>query len=137
MTRSKRRSPGNTKKPDTSPAQAEKEWRNQSEDKEQDGDEEYVTKTYVSEMLKVQESMFRSLFDSMLIKANKKVDDLVRTVTELKSSLEFTQKEMDSFKSLHTKLNTVENEIREVNDDVGIPEFQKTSKKPGMFLRPK
>ena len=120
MTRSKRRSPGNTKKPDTPPTQAEKELRNQSEDEEQDGDEEYVTKTYVSEMLKVQELMFRSLFDSMLINVNKRVDDLVRTVTELKSSLEFTQKEMDSFKSLHTKLNTVENEIREVNDDVGF-----------------
>ena len=34
---------------------------------EQDGAAQFVTKYHVAEMLEVQESMFRSLFDSMIV----------------------------------------------------------------------
>ena len=37
---------------------------------EQEGDGDYVTKEYVCEMMKMQESLFRNLFDSLLTNVN-------------------------------------------------------------------
>ena len=41
---------------------------------EQEGDGDYVTKAYVYEMMKMQESLFRNLFDSLLTSVNSRID---------------------------------------------------------------
>ena len=41
---------------------------------EQEGDGDYVTKEFVCEMMKMQESLFRNLFDSLLTNVNSRID---------------------------------------------------------------
>ena len=43
---------------------------------EQEGDGDYVTKAYVCEMMKMQESLFRNLFDSLLTNVNSRIDGI-------------------------------------------------------------
>ena len=62
---------------------------------EQDGgrgsDDCFVTKSYVNELLKIQESMFRSIFESMMENVTNRVDKLSATLESVKTSLEFSQ----------------------------------------------
>ena len=52
---------------------------------------DYVTLATVRELLKVQESTFKSLFESMI-----QLDSVVKDVQEMKTSLQFTQKDVES-----------------------------------------
>ena len=45
-------------------------------------------------MMKVQESMFRNLFESLLSSINNRVDGVIKDLKELKSRLQFTQKDV-------------------------------------------
>ena len=67
-------------------------------DKKNGGDEidhedtdDFVTKKYVFEMLKVQESLFRNLFDSMLASVNSRIDGVIKDLTELTPSLQVSR----------------------------------------------
>ena len=62
---------------------------------EQEGDGDYVTKEYVYEMMKIQESLFRHLFDSLFTNVNSRIDGVVKDLAELNSSLQFTQKDVE------------------------------------------
>ena len=55
-------------------------------------------------MLKVQESIFRNLFDSMHSNLNSRIDSVIKDLTELKSSLQFLQNDIDIRKELLSKL---------------------------------
>ena len=86
---------------------------------EQDGAaQEFVSKNHLAEMLKVQESMFRSLFDSMLGNVTSRIDGIVSTLSDLKSSLEFTQGEVDNLKSVKAKAKVIEEELGHVQDQI-------------------
>ena len=61
---------------------------------EQEGDDDYVTKEYVYEMMKMQESLFRNLFDSLLTNVNSRIDGVIKDPAELKSSLQLAQKDV-------------------------------------------
>lgn len=63
--------------------------------REQEGDGDYVTKEYVYEMMKIQESLFRHLFDSLFTNVNSRIDGVVKDLAELNSSLQFTQKDVE------------------------------------------
>ena len=55
-------------------------------------DEEFVSLQTVRKRLKVQESMLRSLFDSVVKSLTARVDDIVNSVASIKASLEYSQK---------------------------------------------
>ena len=55
-----------------------------------EGDDDYVTKKYVYDVMKVQKSMFRNLFESMLTSVNNRIDGVIKDLTELKSSIRIT-----------------------------------------------
>ena len=55
-----------------------------------EGDDDYVTKKDVYEVMKVQESMSRNLFESMLTSVNNRSDGVIKDLTELKSSIHIT-----------------------------------------------
>ena len=74
-------------------------------------DEEYVSLTLPKQMLSVQESMLKALFHSVISSVTTRVDDLLKTVTELKKSLEFTQKKVKKLDTMATKLEDAEGEI--------------------------
>ena len=47
--------------------------------------EEYVTLAILKQMLSMQESTLKSIFESFIMSVNHRVDDLVKTVAEVKS----------------------------------------------------
>ena len=52
---------------------------------------DYVTLATVRELLKVQESTFKWLFESMI-----QLDSVVKDVQEMKTTLQYTQKDVES-----------------------------------------
>ena len=74
---------------------------------EQEGDGDYVTKEYVYEMMKMQESLFRNLFDSLLTNVYSRVDGVIKDLAELKSSLQFTQKDVEDLKPVTKQMTKI------------------------------
>ena len=58
---------------------------------------EFVSMATLKTMLSIQQSTMRSLFESFLSSVNSRVDNLVKTVESVKSSLELTQKDIADF----------------------------------------
>ena len=71
--------------------------------------EELVSLRTVREMLKVQESMLRALFDSVVKSLTARVDGVVESVNSLKASLEFSQKDIEELKPFASKLEALSN----------------------------
>ena len=59
---------------------------------------DYVTLATVRELLKVQESAFKSLSESMI-----QLDSVVKDVQEKKTSLPYTKKDVESYFCIHIK----------------------------------
>ena len=74
-------------------------------------DSEVLTLGVVKELLQVQENMFKALFEATMTTVNKRIDSLITTVTELKASLEFTQKDVQEIKPNMEKLLGIERDI--------------------------
>ena len=93
---------------------------------------EYVTTAMLTEMLQLQERMFKTLVDSLLNNINSRLDAVVETVADLKvrleicqkdtrefkESLEFSQKDIDELKPCTTKLADIETDIDDIYDAV-------------------
>ena len=92
--------------------------------KNQDGDQrddsETVTLATLKQMMEVQESMFRNMFDSVVSLLTTRVDDLVKTVAALKASIEFTQGEVADLKPVETKLRDAEKDIEVVKHSITL-----------------
>ena len=73
--------------------------------------EEYVTLATLKQMLSIQESTLKSIFESFIVSVNHRVDDLVKTVAEVKLSLEYTQRDVDDLGQMAAKLKDAEEEI--------------------------
>ena len=89
---------------------------------EQDGgrgsDDCFVTKSYVIELLKIQESMFRSIFESMMENVTNRVDKLSATLESVKTSLEFTQNEVHDLKKAKDQTQKIEAELDQVHGQI-------------------
>ena len=85
---------------------------------EQEGGGDYVTKEYVCEMMKMQESLFRNLFDSLMTNVNSKMDGVINDLAELKSSLQFTQKDVEDLKPVTNQMTKIGKELGEVQAQV-------------------
>ena len=72
---------------------------------------EVVTMATVRELLKAQGNMFKALFEALMNAVNKWIDSLITTVSDLKASLEFTQKDVQELKPNVEKLSAIEQEI--------------------------
>ena len=60
---------------------------------------ELVSIATLKQMLDVQQSMIKTLFDSFISTVNARVDKLADSVASLKASLEFTQKNVEDLSS--------------------------------------
>ena len=80
--------------------------------------EEYVTLATLKQILSMQESTLKSIFESFIMSVNHRVDDLVKTVAEVKSSLEYTQRAVDDIGQMATKLKDGEEEIGTLQTDL-------------------
>ena len=72
---------------------------------------DYITLATVRELLKVQESTFKSLFESTIHALTLRVDSVVKDVQEMKTSLQFTQKDVEDLKPIHVKLEGINKEL--------------------------
>ena len=80
--------------------------------------EEYVTLATLKQMLSIQESTLKSIFESFIMSVNLRVDDLVKSVAEVKSSLEYTQRDVDDLGQMAAKLKDAEEEIGTLQTDL-------------------
>ena len=80
--------------------------------------QELVTMAVVKNLLVVQESMMRALFDSVVISINTRVDELVKTVSSIKASVEYSQKDIDDLKPVKAKLNEAEGSLVQVQGNL-------------------
>ena len=66
----------------------------------------------VRELLKEQESMLKSLFESSVKSLSTRVDDLAKSMESFESSLDFTQKQVDEILPLHMELDKAQKEVQ-------------------------
>ena len=81
---------------------------------------ELVSIATLKQMLDVQQSMLKTLFDSFISTVNARVDKLADSVASLKASLEFTQKDVGDLSSLKSKLVGAEKDIVEIKNTVEL-----------------
>ena len=81
-------------------------------------EDKFVTMTQVCELLKVQEFMLKTLFESVVWSLSMRVDDVVKSVQSIKTSLEFTQKNMEELKPVQAELIKTNKEIERLNSDL-------------------
>ena len=83
-------------------------------------EEELVSIATLKQMLDVQQSMIKTLFDSFISTVNARVDKLADSVASLKASLEFTQKNVEDLSSLKSKLVGAEKDIVDIKNTVEL-----------------
>ena len=86
--------------------------------------EEIVSSRTVREMLKVQESILRALFEPVVKSLTARVDGVVESVNSLKASLEFSQKDIEEHKPFASKLEEAKDEIYRLNSDLAQQELK-------------
>ena len=81
---------------------------------------DFVSLEKVKELLKIQEYSLKSMFESSVRSLSKRIDEIVDTVDSIKTSLEYSQKDIKEIKALqekldsvNTKINLLENNIKE------------------------
>ena len=77
-----------------------------------------VTMAVVRELLQAQESRLKSQFESVVQSLEKRVHDVEKSVKEIKTSLEYTQKDVDELKPLQSKIVMANEEINKLNTDL-------------------
>ena len=87
-------------------------------------DEEVVTMATVRSLLAVHESMLKTLFESVVNGINARMDDLEKSVSDIKASLEFSQTEIEDLKPLRPKLKEAEENLIRVHNSVEYLENQ-------------
>ena len=86
--------------------------------------EELVSSRTVREILKVQESMLRALFEPVAKSLTARVDGAVESVNSLKASLELSQKDIEEHKLFAWKLEEAKDEIDQLNSDLAQQELK-------------
>ena len=76
--------------------------------------EEIVSSRTVREMLKVQESILRALFEPVVKSLTARVDGVVESVNSLKASLEFSKRKYVDHQSMEAKIAKTEDSILKV-----------------------
>ena len=83
-----------------------------------------VTMPTVRSLLAVQESMLKTLLESVVNGINGRKDDLEKSVSHIKASLEFSQTEIEDLKPLRHKLKEAEENLIRVHNSMECLENQ-------------
>lgn len=75
---------------------------------------EFVSLATLREMLQVQERMFKNMFESVLSSVNTRIDKVVKSVAELKASLEYSQQDIDDLKEAADAIDEMEEELDDI-----------------------
>ena len=66
----------------------------------------------------MQESTFKLLFESTIHSLTLRVDSVVKDVQEMKTSLQYTKKDVEELKPIHAKLEDVNKELDKISKDM-------------------
>ena len=75
---------------------------------------EFVSLATLREMLKMQERMFKNMFESVLPFVNMRIDKVVKSVAELKASLEYSQHDIDDLMEAAEAIDDMEEELEDI-----------------------
>ena len=75
---------------------------------------EFVSMATLREMLDMQERIVRNMFESVLSSVNIRIDEIVKSVAELKASLEYSQQDMDDLWEFTDTLAGMEDELDDI-----------------------
>lgn len=78
----------------------------------------------VRSLLAVQESMLNTLFESIVNGINAGMDDLEKSVSDIKENLEFSQTEIEDLKPLMPKLKEAEENLIRIHNSMEYLENQ-------------
>ena len=81
-------------------------------------EDEFVRMAQVRELLRVQESMLETLFESVVQSLSMRLDEVVKSVKSMRTSLEFTQKNTEELKPVQAELIKTNKEIERLNSDL-------------------
>ena len=88
---------------------------NPSTAQEHDSDPtEFVSMATLSEMMKMQERTFKTIFESVLSSVNTRIDEVVKSVAELKASLQYSQQDIDDLMESTDELAMIEDELDDI-----------------------
>ena len=79
---------------------------------------EFVSLATLREMLQIQERMFKNMFESVLSSVNTRIDKVVKSVAELKASLEYSQQDIDDLKEAADAIDDMEEELDDIQRDL-------------------
>jgi len=74
---------------------------------------EFVSLATLREMLKVQEQMFKDMFELVLSSVNMRIDKVVKSVVKLKASLEYSQQDNDLMEAADA-IDNMEKELEDI-----------------------
>ena len=72
---------------------------------------EFVSLATLREILKMQERMFKNMFESVLSSVNMRIDKVVKSVAELKPSLEYSQQDINDLMEAADAIDNMEEEL--------------------------
>ena len=81
-------------------------------------EDEFVRMAQVRELLRVQEAMLETLFESVVQSLSIRLDEVVKSVKSIRTSLEFTQKNTEELKPVQAELIKTNKEIERLNSDL-------------------
>ena len=89
-----------------------------------DGEHQYVSMATVKELLKVQESTLRTLFETVVNSLTTRVDEVVQNLAAIRASLEYSQREIDQLKPLEGQLNTFSVTVDKLSRDLVLQDLK-------------
>ena len=75
---------------------------------------EFVSLATLREMLQIQERMFKNMFESVLSSVNTRIDNVIKSVAELKASLEYSQQDIDDLKEPADAIDSMDEELEDI-----------------------
>ena len=75
---------------------------------------EFVSLATLREMLKMQERTFKDMFESLLSSVNMRIDTVVKSVAELKASLECSQQDIDDLMEAADAIDNMDEELEDI-----------------------
>ena len=78
---------------------------------------EFVSMATLREMMQMQERMFKTMYESLLSSINTRIDKVVKSLAELKTSLEYSQLDIDDLFESTDELAEIEDELEGKHED--------------------
>ena len=79
---------------------------------------EFVSLATLREILQIQERMFKNMFESVLSSVNTRFYNVVKSVEQLKASLEYSQQDIDDLKEAADAMDDMDTELEDIQRDL-------------------